>query len=446
MKIKYGIMFILSFFCLIFTVNAAPSYNVSAPGSVEQGKKFTVTVNAKNTSGWVVRIIPSGATDCKTAEYSGNTENGENTTKNFSITCRGTSTGIIGFTISGNISDSSYQTVNLSKQVRVSVVEPRKASTNNALKSLSVEGYEITPSFDSEVLEYSVSVASTVNSVKINATKQDNYASVEGLGEKEVIEGANKFEIKVTAENGNVRTYNLVVNVIDENPITIKDGMTVVKNSKYVEIPEGYVEEKITVNGVEVPAFRNEFLNIVLIAVRDKDGNSYFYEVKDGDYYKFVNLSGVNVILYPQDKEINIKGFTQTNITINGNTISAYKYKDLDNYYLIYARDLSSNEEHIYMYDFKNNTYQIFNEELFNMIVKDREMFMYIACASLGVIFLCLIIIIALSKSKKKKVKKSDKNDDVKEELIKEVEEEIKDNKKKKKNKKEDLEDLIEDL
>ena len=433
-RINYFIFGLISFLLLTITVEAAPSASLSvSTRSVENGKSVTATVTLKNAAAWNIRITSSGNTYGCTQAWADATSNGNNATKTFSTTCKANSLGTIAFVLSGDVTSADGSNINVSGTQRVSVVEPRKASTNNALKSLSVEGYELTPAFDSEVLEYSVSVPSTVNSVKINGNKQDNYASVDGLGEKEVIEGANKFEVVVTAESGTTRTYSVIVNVVDDNPITIKDGLTVVKNSKYVEIPEGYVEEKTLVNGVEVPAFKNEFLNIVLIAVRDSQGNNYFYEIKDGDYIKFVNLNGVNLVLYPQNNEINIKGFEKTTINIGGNEITAYKYKELDNYYLVYARDLTTNEEHIYMYDFKNNTYQIFNEDLFNELVKDRETYMYFACGSLGVIFLCIIIIIVLSKSKKRRVKKSDKNEETKKELIEEVEEEIKENKKKKK-------------
>ena len=445
-RINYILFGLISFMLLTVSVKAAPSAGLSVSSrTVENGKSVTATVTVKNAAAWNVKITSSGNTYGCNQAWADATSNGNNATKSFSTTCKANSLGTIAFVLSGDITSADGTNINVSGTQRVSVVEPRKASTNNALKALGVEGYELTPAFDSEVLEYSVSVNSEVNSVKLTGTKQDSYASVEGLGEKEVIEGANKFEVVVTAENGATRTYNVIVNVVDNNPVTIKDGLTVVKNSKYVEIPEGYVEEKITVNGQEVPAFKNEFLNIVLIAVRDNQGNNYFYEVKDNNYYKFVNLNGVNVVLYPQDKEINIKGFEKTNVTINGNEVVAYKYKDLDNYYLVYARDLSTNVENIYMYDQKNNTYQIFNEELFNALTKDNELYLYMLCGSLGVIFLCIIIIISLSRSRSKRNKKVENKEEIKEELIKEVEEDIKENKKKK-NKKEDLEDLFKDL
>ena len=446
-KVNYIFVLLISFSLLTISVKAAPSYSFNVSSStVENGKSVTASVTVKSTAAWNIKITSSGNTYGCTNSWADATSDGNNTTKTFSTTCKANSIGTIAFVLSGDITSSDGSNISVSGSKRVSVVEPRKASSNNALKALSVEGYELTPTFDSEVLEYSLSVASTINSVKINATKQDGYASVDGVGEKEVIEGINKFEVKVTAENGNVRTYNVIVNVIDENPIKILDDLTVVKNSKYIEIPDGYVEDKITVNGVEVPSFKNEALNIVLIAVRDNQGNNYFYEVKNNNYYKFVNLNGVSLVLYPQSFEnFNLKGFEKTNITINGESIEAYKYKVLDNYYLIYARDLSSNEENIYMYDFKHDTYQVFNEELFNKLTKDNEMYLYILCGALGVIFLCIIIIIVLSRSKKRRLKKDkreEKIEETKEELLDDVKKEVKEEK----LTDEDFEDLFEDI
>ena len=72
-------------------------------------------------------------------------------------------------------------------------MKPREKSTNNNLKDLSVEGYSISPSFDKNTLEYTVNLESNVEKIKINATKEDGYASVSGVGEKDVQEGDNKF-------------------------------------------------------------------------------------------------------------------------------------------------------------------------------------------------------------------------------------------------------------
>lgn len=87
-------------------------------------------------------------------------------------------------------------------------------SPNNWLKTLSVSGGSMTPTFNvnnSESTTYTVIVDSTTTSVKINATSVSSLASVNGTGTFDLKEGNNTFTIKVTAENGDIRTYIVYV-------------------------------------------------------------------------------------------------------------------------------------------------------------------------------------------------------------------------------------------
>ncbi len=89
--------------------------------------------------------------------------------------------------------------------------ESSNASPNNWLKSLSVDGYEFT--FKPENTSgYSIEVPSNVSSVNISATTVNSKATVKGTGNVSVKKGINNLKIDVTAENGDVRTYTIVVN------------------------------------------------------------------------------------------------------------------------------------------------------------------------------------------------------------------------------------------
>ena len=157
------------------------------------------TLTIKNVASWQVTITSSGSTSGCTQTFSDVTSDGENTTKKLSVTCKSTSTGIINFVMSGDITSSDGTNTKISGSKSVTVVTPREKSTNNDLKSLSVEGYEISPKFDKDVNEYSVTVPSTVEKINIVAKKADSYSSIEGTGEKTVEEGVNTFEIVVTS-------------------------------------------------------------------------------------------------------------------------------------------------------------------------------------------------------------------------------------------------------
>ena len=95
-------------------------------------------------------------------------------------------------------------------------------SSNNNLKSLGVKDYQISPEFNKNELNYTLEVENDVKKITIEGSKEDNKSSITGLGEKEVHEGANSFDIVVTAENGTTKTYHLTVNVKELDPINVK--------------------------------------------------------------------------------------------------------------------------------------------------------------------------------------------------------------------------------
>lgn len=93
----------------------------------------------------------------------------------------------------------------------LSTEKPEESNEKN-LKSLTIEGdYKLTPEFDKDVTEYSLSVGSDVESIKIDAKAVDSNAKVEITGNDKLLEGENTIEIKVTAEDGTVRTYKINV-------------------------------------------------------------------------------------------------------------------------------------------------------------------------------------------------------------------------------------------
>lgn len=85
-------------------------------------------------------------------------------------------------------------------------------STDNFLESLEVEGYEITPEFDKQTLEYTIEKEVKEENISIKATPSNEKASIEGIGEIALKAGKNKYRIDVTAEFGTVRTYWITIN------------------------------------------------------------------------------------------------------------------------------------------------------------------------------------------------------------------------------------------
>jgi len=438
-KIKKAVLLSLAF--VPFNVFAASS-SISAPSSVEVGSSVTAKVTLKGTAAWNVSINSSGSTSGCSQKFADATGDGNNTTKVLSVTCKATSIGAIGFTVTGDITsaDGSNSNVALSKRVTVTAVKPK--SSDNNLKSLSIEGYEISPEFKKDTLEYTATVPSTVDKINIIANKNDSTASVEGAGEKEVVEGSNPFEIVVTAQNGSTKTYKLVVTVEDINPIELTiDGKkySVVKRKDNLEKkPTGFDETTVKIGEFDIPGFKSETLDLTLVGIKDEEGKISLAIYEDGKYKEYKELNSNQITLYLLDLPKN-DDYTKTTIKINGKEVEVYKYNKNSKYSLVYGKNVENGKEDYYMYDEVEGTFQRYNEEQLEELNEQLNNYLYVIYAfsgCLGLIFLCFIISkCAKSKAKKKAKLKEMNSEKDKEKENKEIIEDFLDEKKKSKSK-----------
>lgn len=85
-------------------------------------------------------------------------------------------------------------------------------SSDASLTELTVSQGTLTPSFDKDINEYTVIVPDTINSIRISATGAIGSAKPTGTGSKSLSMGENKFEVEVTAEDGNTKKkYTITV-------------------------------------------------------------------------------------------------------------------------------------------------------------------------------------------------------------------------------------------
>ena len=83
--------------------------------------------------------------------------------------------------------------------------------TTNTLDSITVSDCTLDPAFNSATTEYSCTVKNNVTSVTVNATATSTKAKVRGLGAKDLVEGKNTLPIRVIAEDGSEKIYNVNV-------------------------------------------------------------------------------------------------------------------------------------------------------------------------------------------------------------------------------------------
>ncbi|MEO7213721.1 cadherin-like beta sandwich domain-containing protein [Mucilaginibacter sp.] len=111
-----------------------------------------------------------------------------------------------------------------------SIIFKRKISSDNTLMSLSLASASISPAFNKNVLNYTATVASDKHkaSLSFNTSASKETTKVNGVPANggalvTLNPGNNTFNIEVTAENGAVRTYVLVITRPAENDAYLTD-------------------------------------------------------------------------------------------------------------------------------------------------------------------------------------------------------------------------------
>lgn len=83
---------------------------------------------------------------------------------------------------------------------------------NNWLKTLSIDGYSLTPTFTvSQTSSYSLILPSSVSSINVSGSTVNSKARISGLGTYQLSEGTNTIYVTVTAQSQAARTYTLTV-------------------------------------------------------------------------------------------------------------------------------------------------------------------------------------------------------------------------------------------
>ena len=288
-------------------------------------------------------------------------------------------------------------------------------SDDNNLSSLEVEGYSLSPEFNSGTTSYSVNVDSDVTSVKVNATASDSKAKVSGAGEVEVSEGANTINVVVEAENGATKTYKIVVNVKEKDPINVKvnkENLSVVRDKESLNdlIKDYFVETTVNIDEEEVPAYTIEALNLTLLALRDDDGKIKFYIYDDGNFTLYQELGSDTLTIHLLDNGKYPDNYKKYTVKIDGEEYTVYKINKDSDYYLVYGENVETGKKGLYLYDSVDNTIQrYYNEEVNSLNDRLRiNSFIIIGLISLIVIILIIFLITLHTKNNSKRKKKKE--------------------------------------
>lgn len=373
---------------------ASASISASA-GTIYVGETVTFTVSASNGAGYVTL---SGAVNDKVWL--------DNSSQSFTVT--GSSAGTLSVSFSGVIADyDTGEDQSVSGGASVSVVnrpsnngggstntpsgggssnsggsnsgnttntptdtpteEPK--SSNNNLSGLSVSTGTLSPEFNVDTTEYTVTLPADATTISIDASAADEKATVSGTGEQSLKAGLNEFIINVTAENGDAKNYYVRVNV-DETPLvytTFKDQkLGVVRNTDEIGIPNSFEETTVTLDGQEVKAWNSTQMNKTIVFLVNDAGEKNFYLFENNQVtsiFKPVGLFGRNlyIIDVPTEKQ-KMKGFTFGEVVIKDEKFGGWTFDDeaFANYSVIYVMDELGNIKY-YQYEKTEDTLQLYS-------------------------------------------------------------------------------------
>lgn len=459
-RINSLLIILMLSFLLPITVNAASAaISVTGSSSAVVGNKITLTVKLSAGSSWemdldydssYLQFIGGGG------EAGGmsmvNTVNG-NPSRSYTFSFKVLKSGSTTVKVNNYyIVADDFSVMNATssgKNIRIMTQAELEASysKDNNLKSLSVEGFEITPEFKKDTLEYSVNVPEGTKKVNIIAKENDRTATVSGAGEVEVGPGTNAFEIVVKAQNGTEKTYKLTVNVIDENPVNIKiDGKnyTLIKYQDAFTCPESYELDTENISTFDVPVCKNKVIKYTLVGIKDEEGNVILAKYDKNNKYSLYNeIKGNSLVIIPLKFEGTIKGYEKSVIKINKQEVECYKYQKDSKTSIIYGLNLLTGKEEYFVYDEINKSFVAYDSEYIDSLEELNRYYLIATFIFGGALLLSLILLIIISKKKRnKKIKHEIIENDIYNEKKIEIEE--KDKKNKTKSSKKDDNDIVE--
>lgn len=176
------------------------------------------------------------------------------------------------------------------------VEAPSNLSPNSYLKSIKVDNEEI-EGFSYDKFDYSMEVSSDVSSVDVSVSTVNSGASVLGNGTITLEEGENKIELVVTAENGNVSTYNVVINrQIKEEDIVLSNTNSL-ESITIEEIEFEFDKDTLEYN-LEVP-FETNKINISY-ELEDDTANIE----ADNEVELIVGLNKINIAVTAENGDV----------------------------------------------------------------------------------------------------------------------------------------------
>lgn len=403
-------MFITVFGAQMFTSYAATGKIMFSDPTATVGEQVSVRLKITSTDGTAL-----GASDLR-LEYDssaleflngtsanggagsirvlGAMESANQTTFTFSLKFKALKAGTTNIkVVSQEVYDANSRAVTIEHvgSSAVKITAPVTYSKDASLSSLTIAPGELTPVFDSDVMEYSAVVGSDVEKVTVSAPATHDKASVAVEGNENLQIGENTITCKVTAEDGETsKTYKIVVTKTEaaqtepestasapseggsaEN--LLEGNWTVAAEIDPSAVPEGFTVIDFTYDGQPVQAASDQNGNVILYMTNEDGAGDFFLYDEENSVlvpYVFVRIAEKTVIVLdpeemPEDMVIP-EGFASCVIDIGNHTVEGWVWNDGDSsapeYCVVYGQN-EKGERNLYRYDQKEMTLQRFFQD-----------------------------------------------------------------------------------
>ncbi len=274
-KVKILLVFIISLFLFVNKIYAIEDYDIKCPNNIIVGEPFTCEVFTKDSI-----II-----DTKLKIYEGSKKISTNSKikfkaedgRSYDISLK----SLDNITTHKTITISASDLVTTKKSTTTTTT--KKKSSNNYLSAIIIDDEEI-KEFDKEETKYFINVDEDKNNISIKPVVYDDNAKYEITGPDKLDIGDNEYTITVTAEDGSIKYYKLLVTKKKEEITSSK-----IKNIKI----KGY---NLNFDGTSLTYHLkvNENVNKLDIKVTLEDNNSK-YEITGNENLKDGSIINIKV-------------------------------------------------------------------------------------------------------------------------------------------------------
>lgn len=279
--------------------------------SAEAGNEVTVnmkisatgneTINSSNVmlsydASALQFIEGTGATgDAGSIRVAGEAQDGNYSQLAFTLKFKALKPGTTTISISTQeVYDRNGQLVNVAQEgsSAVTITGEAAAAGGALLSDLQISPGTLSPAFSPDIEDYTAVVGSDVDTITVSAPAADEGSSVSISGNEGLQPGENEIVCTVTDANGQTRAYRIRVtkgegDSGDGAPLaeqvslkTYERDITVISAQEGMEIPEGFVQCSVTIDGQAVQGWiwgNDENPEYCIFYAINEDGESGFY-------------------------------------------------------------------------------------------------------------------------------------------------------------------------